>query len=308
MMDRLDAMSLFLAVVETGSFAAAARMSGTSAASVTRAVAQLEESLATQLVERSTRHLMVTEAGLHHAAIYRQMLEEWAGLRGSGKSAGVSGTLVVTASELFGRLHVAPIVESFLALHPQVRIRLVLVNRIVDLAGEGVDIAIRLAHLPDSALTAVKVGDVRKLFCAAPAYLRAHGTPTHPGQLPDHSCIGLNDQGQQELWQFREEKPPQRLRSVKVNCRLTVSSAAATVDAARRGFGVIHPISYQVAQDMSAGALVEILTDYRETPMPVHLVFLTRKAKDRALRAFIDHAKPLLRAALSGNLLQRSQP
>lgn len=299
-MDRLDAMLLFLAVVESGSFAGAARKRGTSVASVTRAVAQLEESLGARLLERSTRHLAITAAGLRHAAIYRQILEEWAGLEGSETGADISGTVVITASELFGRLHVVPIVESFLALHPQVRVRMLLVNRIVDLAGEGVDIAIRLAHLPDSTLTAVRVGDVHKLFCAASAYFRAHGTPTHPLQLADHTCVGLNEQGQQELWQYREQASPQRLRSVRVNCRLSVSSAAAAIDAARRGLGMIHPISYQVAHDLAEGALVEVLADYREAAMPVHLVFQSRKARDRALRSFIDYAKPLLRTALAG--------
>ncbi|ANG98745.1 hypothetical protein A8A54_19275 [Brucella pseudogrignonensis] len=297
-MDRVDAMAIFVAVVETGSFAAAARKLGCSAASVTRAVAQLEDAAGTRLIERSTRHLRVSEAGERHAATYRRVIEELASVDGAPGRGEVSGTLVVTAPELFGRMHVLPLVESFLAQHSGARVRLLLQNRMVDLIGEGVDVGVRLAHLPDSSLTAVRLGEVRKVFCAAPSYLAQHGSPVHPRDLVDHACIGLNDQGQHELWQYREDGVMRPTRSVKVNCQLSLNSAAAGIEAARRGLGIIHPISYQVQDQLSAGGLKVVLDDFTQAPMPVHLVFPARPRPNVLARAFVDHAKPLLRSVL----------
>lgn len=297
-MDRLDAISIFIAVVDAGSFAGAARKIGCSAASVTRAVAQLEDAAGARLIERSTRHLSVTEAGHRHAVSYRRILDELAQIEGVATGSGMGGTLVITAPELFGRMHVLPLVESFLNQHPGVRIRLLLQNRVVDMIGEGVDIAIRLAHLPDSSLTAVRLGVVRKIFCAAPAYLLAHGQPRHPADLAEHACIGLNEQGQQELWQYCESETRRTTRAVRVNCRLSLNSAGSAVDAAIRGLGVLHPISYQVQEQLSDGRLKSILDDYRQAPMPVHLVFVSRPALSVAARAFVDYVTPVMRDIL----------
>ncbi|WP_343313835.1 LysR family transcriptional regulator [Brucella sp. BE17] len=298
MMDRLDAISIFMAVLDTGSFAGAARKIGCSPASVTRAVAQLEDTAAERLIERSTRHLSVTEAGHRHAASYRRILDELAQVEGTATGRGIGGTLVVTAPELFGRMHVLPLIENFLMQHSGVRIRLLLQNRVVDMIGEGVDIAIRLAHLPDSSLTAVRLGDVRKIFCAAPPYLLAHGQPKHPSELADHVCIGLNEQGQQELWQYCERETRRTTRAVRVNCRLSLNSAGSAVDAAVRGLGVLHPISYQVQQQLSDGRLQTILDDYTQAPMPVHLVFVSRPALSTAACAFVDYVTPIMREIL----------
>lgn len=293
-------MSIYVTVVDAGSLAAAARKLGCSPASVTRAIAQLESAASERLIERSPRHLRVTEAGQRHLAGYRRMLDELALIEDEGQERGINGALVITAPELFGRMHVLPLVESFLAQHQGVRIRLLLQNRMMDLVGEGVDVAIRLAHLPDSALTAIRLGEVRKLFCAAPAYLAKHGSPAHPGDLAQHACIGLNDQGQQELWQYREEGRARETRSVRVNCQLSLNSAGGGIEAALRGFGIVHPISYQVQRQLNDGSLQSVLDDYTQVPMPVHLVFAARPRLTEAARAFVDHATPLLRDVLRG--------
>ncbi|WP_142850262.1 LysR family transcriptional regulator [Telmatospirillum sp. J64-1] len=301
-MDRLEAMSIFVAIVDTGSLAAAARKLGYSPASVTRAVARLEASAGERLLVRTTRRFSVTEAGARHAATYRLILEELAHLETRSRDIAISGSVVVTTPELFGRLNVMPVVESFLAAHPHVQVRVLLLNRMVDLTGEGVDVAVRLADLPDSSMTAVRIGEVRRLTCAAPAYLAQHPPPEHPSDLLEHWCIGLNEAGAQELWRYREGASARRVRSVRVTCRLALNSAAAAIEAAERGMGIVRPLSYQVERQIADGSLVPLLQDYEPEPIPVHLVFQPRRGSGGAVRAFIDHAVPRLRRAFGGSL------
>lgn len=295
-MDRLDAMAIFLAVVDEGSLTAAARKLGYSPASVTRAVARLEAIAGERLLERTTRHFAVSEAGTRHASVYRTMLAELAQLGGRAQQAVVSGCVVVTAPELFGRHYVMPVVESFLAAHPQTEVRSLFLNRMVDLIGEGVDVAVRLSPLPDSSLTVVKIGEVRRLTCAAPRYLSSRQAPNQPGDLTRHWCIGLNPAGAQELWRYRERSPGRRIRSVRVACRLMTNSAGSAIDAAIRGMGVIQQLSYQVEEQIAQGSLVPLLEGYEPEPVPVSLVFRSQgDGHGGAVRAFIDHAVPHLR-------------
>ena len=294
-MDRLEAMSIFVAVVDAGSLAGAARKLGYSAASVTRAVARLEAMAGERLLERTTRRFAVTEAGARHAGTYRSVLEELDLLKALSPDIAIGGNVGITAPELFGRLHVMPVVESFLAAYPETRLRVLLLNRMVDLVGEGVDVAVRLASLPDSSLSAVKVGEVRRLTCAAPSYLAEHSPPEHPSDLLNHRCIGLNEAGTQELWRYRERGARQRARSLRVTCHLATNSAGAAIDAAEQGMGIVRPLSYQVEQQIAEGSLVPLLEEYEPEPLPVHLVFQPRWGKGGATRAFIDHAVPPLR-------------
>lgn len=310
-MDRLEAMSIYLAVIDAGSFAAAARHLGCSRASVTRAVARLEENSGERLLERTTRQFTITEAGARHADVYRQLMTELAKLEAHAQHSVVSGTVVVTAPELFGRLNVMPVVESFLAANPCIEIRSLLVNRMVDLVGEGIDVAVRLAPLSDSSLTAVKLGEVRRLTCAAPSYLNEHGIPQKPSDLSDHWCIGLNDAGPQELWGYREHPSGRRVKSVRVGCRLTTNSAGAAIDAAVRGLGIIRPLSYQVGELIAQGSLVPLLHPYEPDTVPVSLVFLAQRRDNySAAWMFIDHAVPRLRERLKilTSIVSRSVP
>jgi DNA-binding transcriptional LysR family regulator len=301
-MDRLEAMSIFLAVVDEGSLAGAARRLGCSPASVTRAVARLESISGERLLERTTRRFSVSEAGVHHASVYRVMLAELAQLGARSQDAVVSGSVVITAPELFGRLNVMPVVESFLAAYPQTEVRSLLLNRMVDLVGEGVDVAVRLATLPDSSLTAVKIGEVRRLTCAAPHYLDERARPEQPSDLMNHLCIGLNEAGAQELWPYREHPPGRRVRSVRVACRLTTNNAGAAIDAAVRGLGIVRPLSYQVEKHIAQGTLVPLLDAYEPEPVPVSLVFRPQGGGNSgAVRAFIDHAVPRLRELFRGS-------
>ncbi|WP_164876100.1 LysR family transcriptional regulator [Falsirhodobacter deserti] len=294
-MDRLEALSIFVAAVDGGSLAAAGRKLGCSSAKVTRAVAQTEAMVGERLLERTTRRFAATEAGIRHVESFRRILDEFESLRPRSRAT-VSGMITVTAPELFGRLHVLHAIRSFQKAYPEVRVRLLLLNRVVDLVSEGLDVAVRLAALPDSSLSAVKVGTVRRLTCAAPSYLAGRPRPTRPADLGDHWCIGLNEAGAQELWQYRHPIAPHRLRSVRVTCRLSTTSAATAIAAAEEGEGVIRPLSYQVQRQLAEGTLETLLDRHEPEPLPVHLVFRPRLGS--AARAFVDHVVPLLRRSI----------
>jgi DNA-binding transcriptional LysR family regulator len=298
-MDRLEAMEVFLAVVDEGSLAGAGRRLGLSSASVTRAVSRLEATAGQRLIERSARRFVVSEAGHRHAASYRAVLAELAKLEASADDEAVSGNIVITAPELFGRLHVMPVIESFLAANPRTDVRALFINRTVDLVGEGVDVAVRIASLPDSTLKTIKLGEIRRLTCAAPSYLARRTAPAQPNDLAGHQCIGLNDAGPQELWPYRDASVAGRARSVRVTCRLTTNSAGAAIDAAVSGAGIVQPLSYQVDKLIETGAVVPILAPFEPDPLPVSLLFRPPLGGNgRAVKAFIDHATPRLRERL----------
>jgi DNA-binding transcriptional LysR family regulator len=298
-MDQLDAMRLFVAAVDEGSLAAAARRSGRSPATVTRAVALLERSAGEALLLRSTRHLSLTSVGHRHVRIWREVLAKLKELEPSGETGPLQGSIVLTAPELFGRLKVMPVLEHFLRENPLVSARVLLVNRVVDLIGEGIDLAIRLAPLADTTLIAVKLGEVRTLVCATPEYLSRAGSPATPQDLSLHNCIGLNAEGDGELWQFAfGVQRGGRLRSFRVPTRLSLNNAGAAIDAAQRGQGIVRARSYQVADDIASGHLAAVLGKYEPPPQPAHLVFHSERGRSGPLRAFIDFAVPALRSEL----------
>lgn len=299
-MDRLDAMQIFVAVVEQRSLAAAARVLGKSPATVTRAIALLEGRLGERLLHRSARTLKLTESGERHLAVYRTVLAELEEAETPSDIEGrVEGTLTITAPELFGRLKVMPVIESFLAAHPGVRMRVLLLNRLVNLVDEGVDAAVRIARLADSSVKAVGIGELRKMLCASPAYIDRFGAPVHPEDLQRHACIGA-DGHDQELWRFVDRcLPRSKPFSIAVQPRLMLNSAGAAVDAAMRGSGICQALSYQIVDAVVEGRLVPVLPNFEPKTIPAQLVFHAIPRHNAALRAFIDHAVPLLRQALS---------
>jgi DNA-binding transcriptional LysR family regulator len=296
-MDRLDAMLLFVAAVDEGSLAAAARKYGRSPAAVTRAIALLERLAGETLLLRSARRLSLTSAGDRHVEVWRDILLKLREVEPDRAAGPLRGDIAITAPELFGRLKVMPILESFLEAHQHVTARFLMVNRVVDLIGEGVDLAIRLAPLSDSTLTATKLGEVRTLVCASPDYLSRSGNPLTPQDLDRHACIGLNAEGDGELWGFGGTEQG-RARSLRVRTRLSVNNAAAAIDAALRGGGIIRARSYQVAEDVAAGRLTRLLGPFEPPPTPVQLVFHPDRAKRGALRTFIEAVVPALRREL----------
>ncbi|WP_321785132.1 LysR family transcriptional regulator [Paraburkholderia sp. J94] len=304
-MDRLDAMSVLVAVVEAGSLSAAARRLGMPLATVSRKVNELEAHLRTRLLTRTTRQLALTEAGASYVAACRRILEEVgeAERAATGEYAQPKGELALTAPVVFGRLHVLPVVTEFLAQYPEIDVRLSLADRVVNLMEERVDAAVRIGALPDSALVAVGVGAIRRVVCASPAYLLAHGVPRQPRDLAAHQCVTFEGV-EGRTWTFRDGKEPSRdaaknaLVPQPVTSRLAVNTAEAAIDAALQGVGVTRVLSYQVAQAVREGRLDLLLEAHEPAPWPVSLVHGGQTPLPLKLRAFLDFATPRLRARI----------
>lgn len=293
-MDHLDSLKVFVAVAESGGLAAAARRLQLSAPTVTRAIAALEKRLGTQLVHRNTRSLRLTEIGERFLGDCRRILVDLdeAEASAGGAQAVPKGALAITASSMFGRLHVAPIALDFLALHPQVTIHGMFVDRVVHLMNEGFDIAVRIARLPDSGLTAVRVGSMRVVVVGSPAYLAERGIPQNPADLVDHDAIGFSQTG--------GLAPPWALAGARAmpqpRIRLVTNAGEVAIDAAVRGSGLARALRYQVAADVHAGRLAIVLAEFEPEPIPVHLVHVAGRMAPAKLRAFIDFAAERLRA------------
>lgn len=305
-MDRIDAMRLFVAVVEEGSLAKGGHRLSHSPASVSRAISGLEAIAGERLLHRSARGMKLTDAGERHLAVFRHILSDLDSLgRDQAPQKQLRGTVRVAASEMFGRLEVLPVAESFLDAHPGASIRMVLHNEITNLVDDGTDVAIRIAVLPDSGLSAVKLGTMRQMLCASPDYLRRHGTPQVPADLRHHACIGRDVAGDRDTWPFRFETAGRaRVRSIAVPSRLWLNSLVTSRDVARSGRGIGRYMAYQVADDVTSGRLVRLLPGHEIDPLPVHLLFDGGIRQDGVVRAFIDHATPLLRRRLE-SLLRR---
>ena len=293
-MDHLDSLKVFVAVADAKGFAPAARHLQLSAPAVTRAIAALEQRLGAQLLQRSTRSIRLTDVGERFLADCRRVLADLSEAEASagGAHAAPQGALAITASALFGRLHIAPIALDFLKQHPQVTIRGVFVDRIVHLMDEGFDVAVRIAHLPDSGLTALRVGSMRRVVVGSPAYLAEHGEPQHPGELVEHDAIGFSQAGGSAApWTFRGVPV-----TVQPRIRLATNGGGVANDAAVRGHGLARAMHYQVDADVRAGRLKIVLAEFEPEPLPVHLVHVAGRRVPAKLRAFIDFAAERLRA------------
>lgn len=300
-MDRLDAMAAFVVAVDRGSLAAASRQLGYSPAAVTRAIASLEDRLSAQLLHRTSRALRLTPLGETYLATCRQVLGELQRAeQGAAADADTPrGLLTVTAPVLFGRLKLRPVLDRFLDANPAVQARLVLLDRVVNMLDEGIDVAARLAHLPDSSLRAIHLGEVRRVLCASPAHVERHGRPNSPADLSSHACI-MSNEAAAEPWSFAQAAGRRRtLRAAAIRPRLIVNAAAAAIDSALDGYGITRVLSYQVAADVAAGRLVLLLQAYEPPSIPVHFVTQADRSMTAKLRAFIDFAAPLLRADLT---------
>ena len=296
-MDRLDALRAFALAVDRGSLSAAARQLARSPASITRAIAALEDRLGTALLVRTTRSLKLTAAGERFLPTARRVLDvlDEAEAATTAAERRPHGVLALTAPVTFGALHVRPIVEAYLAAHADVRVRLLLLDRVVNLVDEGVDIAVRIAHLPDSALIAMQVGTVRRLLVASPAYLARHGRPKQPADLAAHRCISSIGLTPSETWTFRKG----RAIHVRVAPVLAVNHAESAIRAATAAAGITCALSYQVADQLARGTLVRLLPGFEPPPVPVQLVFPASSQRTAKVRAFVELATPRLRAALT---------
>lgn len=294
-MDRFQELNVFVSVSEFGGFAAAARALSMSPPAVTRSVAALEERIGTRLFVRTTRSVRLTESGqrlLDDAKRILADLEE-AEEAAVGSHAAPRGELHITAPVLFGRKYVTPILGDFLDAYPLVTARTLFVDRVVNLMDEGLDVAIRIGDLPDSSLTAIRAGSVRRVVFAAPAYLKAHGRPAHPADLERHRLIQSVSIGASGHMQFQTDGKP---LSQRISPRLRMNTNDAVIELVRRGWGVSQLLSYQIADLVEAGELEVVLKDHELPPWPVHVVHQEGRLVSARVRAFVDYFVDRLRS------------
>lgn len=293
-------MRVFASVAEEGGFAAASRKLDLSPAAVTRAVVALEEQLGARLLQRTTRNVRFTDAGRQYYENVRAILVSIAEANEAvtDSNATPRGTLSITAPVMFGRMFVMPCIIDYMQRYPQVKMIAHLVDRVTNLVDEGMDVAIRIGHLPDSGLRAIKVGQVRRVLCASPAYLEKFGTPQQPADLSPHSIISSSQVSPQTEWRFKSQGAPVLMR---MEPRLTVSSNDAALAAALGGLGIARLLSYQIWDEVSHGSLRLILEAYEEEPWPVHIVHREDKLGSYKVRSFIDEIVENLRGNLKLN-------
>lgn len=293
-MDKLQCMKVFVKVVELGGFAGAARALRMSPPAVTRAVAMLEEGIGARLLQRTTRSVKPTEAGARYLEDCRRILLEVdeADAGAAGAHGTPSGTLTVTASTRFGTMHVLPILTQYLDLYPAMTGQALFVDRNTNLVEEGIDVAVRIGHLPSSGYHAIKVGSVRRVVCASPAYLAASGRPQHPSDLSQHNIIASVGTWSSLEWRFGQGHQV----SVHVRPRLFCNTNEAAIDAALQGWGISRVLSYQVAADIQSCRLEVVLAQFEEPALPVHVVHAEGRRVTAKSRAFIDLAVERLRS------------
>ncbi|AHG63795.1 LysR family transcriptional regulator [Advenella mimigardefordensis] len=294
-MDRLRAMAIFVAVAQAESFSSAARHLGMSAPAVTRAISELEAYLGVRLLTRTTRIVRATEAGLRYLDDARRVIAEAdeADTAVSGIRTEPRGRLAITAPVLFGRMFVTPITVQYLRRYPEVNITSLFVDRVVNLIEEGLDAGLRIGHLPDSSMKAIRVGQVRTVVCAAPAYLATYGTPETPEQLHAHTIITTSGISPVPEWRFVQND---KTTAIRMTPRLTVTTNDAAIEAASEGFGITRLLSYQIAPFLARGELQVILQDYEPAPSPIHVVHHENRQAAAKVRSFVDMAVTCLRA------------
>ncbi len=291
-MDRLDELTIFVGILDSGSLVSASRRLRRSPPAITRALNSLEDRMGLRLVERTTRRLAPTEAGSALAERARALLSDYDKLLAGAAQAPVRGVLRITAPVQFGRRHVAPIVSAFLNEYPDVRVELSLNDRNMDLIEQGLDVAVRIGPLEDSSLVARQVGSVRRVLVASPEYLARRGIPRRPQDLVTHDTIFGMARSSAREWRFG---PPPRGATVRLSPRLLVDDVETQLQAVQAGRGIARVLSYQVQDELASGALVRLLVDFEPEPVPVNLVTSSRTNMAPKLRAFLDSAVTVFR-------------
>lgn len=291
-MDRWQAMRIFARVAETGSFAETARQMHMSAPAITRAVAALEDVIGARLFVRTTRSVKLTEAGERYFGDCRRILADIdeAEAAAAGSYATPSGTMTVTASALFGQMYVLPVMTEYLDRFPTMAARTFFVDRPVNIVEEGMDVAVRIGHLPDSGFTAVKVGTVRRVICGAPDYFERSGVPLAPSDLKDHRIVASTSAWGSPDWRFAQDQ------RVTVHPSLLCNTYEAAISAARSGWALTRVLHYQIGPALLDGELQIVLADYEEPPLPIHILYPEGRNAPAKVRAFVDLAVERLRA------------
>jgi DNA-binding transcriptional LysR family regulator len=296
-MDRIDAMNVFVTVVETRSLSAASRKLRMPLPTVSRKVSDLEAHLKARLLNRSTRQLTLTDAGSAYLTACRRILDDVseAERAATGEYNAPKGDLMISAPLAFGRIHLLPIVNEFLREYAQVDVRLVLGDRIDNLMQEHLDLAVRIGDLADSTLVATRVGATRRVVCASPDYFARHAAPKTPQDLQSHACIAFDAMGSTQEWVFKDGKASV---TASLQPRLIVNTAEAAIDAAVAGVGITRVLSYQVQSALQQGTLVKHLSKFEPDAMPINLLFTAQRRVPLKLRSFLDFAAPLFRVRL----------
>ncbi|MDK1373478.1 MULTISPECIES: LysR family transcriptional regulator [unclassified Sinorhizobium] len=298
-MDRFEAMSILVAAVEAGSLTGAGRRLNMPLPSVSRKLAELEDHLGTRLLTRTTRKLTLTDAGNDYFQSCKRILEEVgdAERKAAGEQSAPKGELVVTTPIVFGRLHVLPVVSAFLALYPDINVRMLLSDRNVHLLEDDIDLAVRIGALPDSTMVARRVGSVRRVVCGSPGCFERHGVPASPADLERLPCVTFDMMGSPNPWPFGKGGNA-REQVAEIRPRLCVNTAEAALDAAIAGVGVTRVLSYQAARAVNEGLLQVVLQAFEPAPLPVHILYQGRGELPFKMRSFLDFAAPRLRERL----------
>lgn len=297
-MDKLHLMMVYVAVAEEESFAGAARRLGMSPPAVTRSIAALEERLGVKLLNRTTRYVRATDAGQRYLDDARRIISEVdeADEAAAGVNAEPRGHLAITAPVLFGKMHVLPGIVEFLQRYPEIEVSAVFLDRVVNLLEEGFDVGVRIGELPDSSMKALRVGHVRRMVCASTSYLKKHGTPRSPDQLPGHNIVAASPVSPTIEWKFSSGG---KAISVRVKPRLTVTSNDAAIEAAVQGFGITRLLSYQIAPYLATGKLKVILSEFEPALIPIHVVHREGRYASGKIRSFVDLIAARLRQDLA---------
>ncbi|HEX6690748.1 MAG TPA: LysR family transcriptional regulator [Burkholderiales bacterium] len=292
-MDKLRAMAGFVRIVDKGSLTAAAAELGISLPSMVRTLAALERELGATLLNRTTRRINLTDEGRQYLEQCRSVLAQVqeAEAKLLSRRTTPRGRLAVTASVLFGRNYVAPLVSEFLQRHPEVSAELLFVDRVVNLVEEGVDAAIRIGRLADSSLAAIPLGEMRRVVCASPAYLRSHGVPRRPEELRAHRCVRFTGLAPHAEWVFRSPA-----RKVAIASVMTCNQADAAIEACAAGLGLGAFFSYMVAPLVRAGRLRYVLEEFEVDAVPVTFLYPQSRMLSPTVRAFADLCAKKLRA------------
>ena len=296
-MDRLHELEVFVAVADAGSFAKAGNRLRLSPPAVTRAISALEDRLGARVFNRTTRSLTITEVGLRFLESAKRVLNDLdtAEKEAIGETAVPHGHLTITASVTFGRSALAPVVGDFLNQHPRISVSVLLLDRITNLVEEGIDLAVRIGPLPDSSLIAKRIGTVRRVLVASPAYLAQRGKPQTPADLRLHSMIAFTGLMPNREWRFLDGRSG---NSVSFMPRLEINDAVSSIAAAEAGDGITIALSYMVAEKINEGRLVTVLDEFTPPAVPVSLVYPQSRLISPKVRAFVDFATPRLRATL----------
>jgi DNA-binding transcriptional LysR family regulator len=286
-MDRIDAMQAFVAVADLRGFAPAARKLGLSPSGVTRLIAALEDRLGARLLQRTTRQVTLTDAGSRYLERARRILAdvEEAEDAVEGERTRPEGQLVISAPVGFGRLHVSGIVTAYLKRYGDVGVDLRLSDRMINLVEDGVDLAVRIGHLPDSTLVARHVGEMRRIVVASPGYLERRGEPEQPQDIPTHDTIQFGAMTAALDWRFVEDGREIRVASTP---RLATNSSDAAIQYAEADGGLTRVMAYQAAESLKAGRLRIVLAPFEQPAMPIQIVYPTSRLLSAKVRTFID--------------------